>query len=143
MANGPWPRRDGSLVFREAVSGRHRAALFLRNDLKINRFMVRTHVEPQVIRKEWLAVPTSDTDFSCIVEAGGRVVAMGFLDVVDGVGQAGMRRERHSIEALWHEELGWIDEYQYAIRKGHMSTCDDMAPSKLLGFQGVIATPVF
>lgn len=110
--------------------------------------MVRTHVEPQVFRKEWLAVPTSDTDFSCIVEAGGRVVAMGFLDVVDGVGQAGMpkmtegvigyivapdaarnadnhasvrvleragmRRERHSIEALWHEELGWIDEYQYA-----------------------------
>lgn len=28
---------------------------------------------------------------------------------------AGMHRERHSIEALWHHELGWIDEYQYAI----------------------------
>jgi hypothetical protein len=26
-----------------------------------------------------------------------------------------MRRERHSVQALWHRELGWVDEVGYAI----------------------------
>lgn len=177
MVTSPWPLRSGSLLFREAGPADIEDLLSFRNDPTVNRFMVRTHVDPQVFRREWLAVPTSDTDFSCVAEAGGRVVAMGFLDIVDGAGQpgvptrtegvigyivapdasgrgvgtalaqallsaafdglglrrvtaacnadnhasvrvlesAGMRRERHSIEALWHQELGWVDEYQYAI----------------------------
>ena len=28
---------------------------------------------------------------------------------------AGMRRERFSSQALWHGELGWLDEVGYAI----------------------------
>ena len=35
-------------------------------------------------------MPTSDTDFSCVAEVEGAVVAMGFLEVVDGQGQPGM-----------------------------------------------------
>lgn len=31
-----------------------------------------------------------ETDFSCVAEFDGQVVAMGFLDVVDGMGQPGM-----------------------------------------------------
>ena len=26
-----------------------------------------------------------------------------------------MRRERHALKALWHRELGWLDEVEYAI----------------------------
>lgn len=29
--------------------------------------------------------------------------------------KAGMRRERHEVQALWHHELGWLDEVGYAM----------------------------
>ncbi len=29
--------------------------------------------------------------------------------------KAGMRRERHEVQALWHHELGWLDEVGYAL----------------------------
>ena len=29
--------------------------------------------------------------------------------------RAGMRRERHALKALWHRELGWLDEVEYAL----------------------------
>jgi RimJ/RimL family protein N-acetyltransferase len=29
--------------------------------------------------------------------------------------RAGMRRERHALKALWHQELGWLDEVEYAL----------------------------
>ena len=148
-----------------------------RNDPDVNWFMVRTSVDPDDLRREWLAVSDSATDYSCVVERQGQVVAMGFLDIVDGSGQpghprgtdgvigyivhpeaagqgigsatarallqaafdglglrrvtaaanadnvasvrvlerAGMRRERHALKALWHRELGWLDEVEYAI----------------------------
>ena len=177
MTTSPWPIRDGSLVFREADENDIEQLLSFRNDVVVNRFMVRTQVNPETLRREWLAVPTSASDFSCVADENGQVVAMGFLDIVDGLGQpgmpagteavigyivdpaasgrgvgtalaralltaafdrlglrrvtaaaaadnhgsvavlerAGLRREQHAIEALWHTELGWIDEYQYAI----------------------------
>lgn len=173
----PWPAQADGLVFREAVEADLDALLSFRNDPAVNRFMVRTHVDPDVLRREWLAVPMSATDFSCVVERDGEVVAMAFLDVVDSPGQpgcpdgtdgligyivdprfagqgiasatarallraafdglglrrvtaaayadnpasvrvlagAGMRRERLSVQALWHDELGWIDEVGYAL----------------------------
>ncbi|SFJ20227.1 Protein N-acetyltransferase, RimJ/RimL family [Nocardioides psychrotolerans] len=173
----PWPVRADGLLFRDAVEADVQTLQSFRNDPGINRFMVRTHVDPDDLRREWLAVPESPTDFSCVVERDGEVVAMGFLDVVDGPGQpgcpsgtdgligyivdprvagqgigsatalallraafdglglrrvtaaayadntasvavleqAGMRRERLSVKALWHHELGWIDEVGYAL----------------------------
>nr|WP_272917779.1 GNAT family protein [Nocardioides flavescens] len=62
----------------------------LRNDPAANRFMLRTSVDAPEFRREWLEVPGSDTDFSCVAELDGALVAMGFLDVVDGMGQPGM-----------------------------------------------------
>jgi RimJ/RimL family protein N-acetyltransferase len=169
-------RLDG-LLFREAVEEDIVVLQAFRNDPGVNRFMVRTHVDPVDLRREWLAVPLSPTDYSCVVERDGQVVGMGFLDVVDGSGQpghptgtdgvigyivrpefagrgigsatarallraafdglalrrvtaaanadnvasvrvlerVGMRRERYAIKALWHRELGWLDEVEYAI----------------------------
>ena len=173
----PWPVRTGALLFREATEDDVEVLQSFRNDPDSNRFMVRTYVDPDEVRREWLAVPGSATDYSCVVERDGQVVAMGFLDVVDGSGQpghprgtdgvigyivrpeaagqgvgsatarallqaafdglglrrvtaaanldniasvrvlerAGMRRERHAVKALWHRELGWVDEVEYAM----------------------------
>jgi RimJ/RimL family protein N-acetyltransferase len=169
-------RLDG-LLFREAVEADIPVLQSFRNDPEVNHFMVRTYVDPDDLRREWLAVPSSPTDYSCVVERKGLVVAMGFLDIVDGSGQpghptgtdgvigyivdpraagqgvgtatarallraafdglglrrvtaaanadniasvgvlerAGMRRERHALKALWHRELGWLDEVEYAL----------------------------
>lgn len=177
MLPSPWPIRIDDLVFRDPVEADVEALQSFRNDPRVNHFMVRTHVDPDELRREWLAVPDSPTEFSCVVERDGQVVAMGFLDVVDGPGQpgapagtdgligyivdprfagqgigtatarallraafddlglrrvtaaayadnpgsvgilerAGMRRERLSRQALWHAELGWLDEVGYAL----------------------------
>lgn len=173
----PWPMRRDGLLFREATEADVEVLLTFRNDPGINHFMVRTHVEPEQLRSEVLAASGSPNDFSCVVERGGELVGIGFLDVVDGPGQpgaptgtdgligyivrpghegsgvatatarallaaafqhlglrrvtaaanldnhasvrvlekAGMRRERHEVQALWHHELGWLDEVGYAL----------------------------
>lgn len=90
MPTRPWPTRVGSLLLRDARADDIKPLLAVRNDPGVNRFMLRTHVDPETFRQEWLAVPGSETDFSCVAEFDGQVVAMGFLDVVDGMGQPGM-----------------------------------------------------
>lgn len=177
MSVTPWPIRLDDLLFRDPVEADIEALLAFRNEPAVNQFMVRTHVDPDELRDDWLAVPESPTDFSCVVERDSGVVAMGFLDVVDGPGQpgaptgtdgligyimdprcagqgigtatarallqaafdglglrrvtaaayadnspsvqvlegAGMRCERRAIGALWHRELGWLDEVGYAL----------------------------
>ena len=177
MPDTPWPTRTGDLVFREATAPDIEALLSFRNDPAVNRFMVQTHVDPDKLRRDLLAVADHPADFTCVVERDGTVVAIGFLEVVDGSGQpgtptgtdgligyivdprfagqgiatatarvlleaafdglglrrvtaaayadnipsvrvlegAGMRRERISRKALWHAELGWLDEVEYAL----------------------------
>jgi RimJ/RimL family protein N-acetyltransferase len=82
--------RVGPLLLREAAAADIEHLLSFRNDPAVNRFMLRTSVDPETFRQEWLAVPTSDRDFSCVVEVDGTIAAMGFLEVVDGMGQPGM-----------------------------------------------------
>ena len=90
MPTSPWPTRVGTLLLRDARADDIEPLLAVRNDPGVNRFMLGTHVDPETFRQEWLAVPGSETDFSCVAEFDGQVVAMGFLDVVDGMGQPGM-----------------------------------------------------
>ena len=90
MTPTPWPVRVGPLLLREAGTADVEQLLTFRNDPAVNRWMLRTTVDPETFRTEWLAVPESPTDFSCVAELGSAVVAMGFLEVVDGVGQPGM-----------------------------------------------------
>lgn len=91
MSN-PWPMSVGPLLLRDASESDLDQLLSLRNDPTVNRFMLRTHVEPEVLRRERLGAASSDTDCSCVGEVDGPVVALGFLDVVDGMGQPGMPR---------------------------------------------------
>lgn len=47
-----------------------------------------------------------------------RVTAAAYADNTASVGvleRAGMRRERHALKALWHGELGWLDEVEYTL----------------------------
>jgi RimJ/RimL family protein N-acetyltransferase len=90
MTSNPWPMQVGPLILRDPVEDDLDRLLSFRNDPQVNRFMLRTYVEPDTFRADWRAVPSSDTDFSCVAELDGTVVAMGFLDVVDGMGQPGM-----------------------------------------------------
>ncbi len=89
VTTSPWPRRVGDLLLRDAVEADLDRVLELRNDPVVNRYTLRTHVPADDLRREWLAVPANESEFSCIVELGGTVVALGFLDVQDGSGQPG------------------------------------------------------
>jgi RimJ/RimL family protein N-acetyltransferase len=177
MSRSPWPLQQDGLLFRDAVESDIEALRSFRNDPDVNHFMVHTYVDPDELRRDWLSMPDNPTEYSCVVDRGGDVVAMGFLDVVDGAGQpghptgtdgligyivdprvagqgigtatarallraafdglglrrvtaganadniasvtvlerAGMRKERHAVRALWHRELGWLDEVEYAL----------------------------
>lgn len=105
----PWPVRVDSLLLREASEADFARLLSFRNDPGVNRFMLRTSVEPEVFGREWLAIPTSLADFSCVAESEQEVVAMGFLDIVDGMGQPGMPQGTEGI-------IGYIIEPHYAGR---------------------------
>lgn len=97
MPTSPWPTQVGTLLLRDGRPDDIEPLLSLRNDPLVNRFMLRTHVDPETFRREWLAVPDSETDFSCVAELDGQVVAMGFLDVVDGMGQPGMPKRTEGV----------------------------------------------
>lgn len=90
VTSHPWPMRVGSLLLREATADDVEHLLSFRNDPEVNRFMMRTRVDPDEFRKDWLAIPGSDRDFSCVAEVDGAVAAMGFLEIEDGMGQPGM-----------------------------------------------------
>lgn len=81
--------RLGPLLLRHAVEDDLDDLLAVRNDPGVNRFMIHTYVEPETFRRQWLAVPGSESDFSCVAELDGQVVAMGFLELEDGMGQPG------------------------------------------------------
>ncbi|GAA2038819.1 GNAT family protein [Terrabacter terrae] len=89
--------RVGPLHLREAAGADVERMLAFRNDPSVNRFMLRTHVDPAAFRAEWSAIGARETDFSCVAEVDGTVAAIGFLDVVDGMGQPGMPRRTEAV----------------------------------------------
>ncbi len=90
MNGSPWPARSAGLLLRDPRPEDADNLVALRNNPVVNRFMLRTSVDPDVYAQEWASIPDSDTDYSCIADLDGRVAGLGFLDVVDGLGQPGM-----------------------------------------------------
>lgn len=109
VTSSPWPMHVGSVLLRDAVAIDIEHLLSFRNDPEVNRFMLRTSVDPETFRKEWLAVATSDSDFSCVAELDGTIAAMGFLDIVDGMGQPGMPKGTEGV-------IGYIVHPNFAGR---------------------------
>lgn len=83
----PWPASVGDLEFRTPTPADVEQVVAFRNLPAVNRYMIRTSVDPQRLRSELAGLATSANDFSCVVARGEHVVAVGFLDVVDGTGQ--------------------------------------------------------
>ncbi|MCY7366357.1 MAG: GNAT family N-acetyltransferase [Frankiaceae bacterium] len=63
MPTSPWPTRVGTLLLRDARADDIEPLLAVRNDPSVNRFMLRTHVDPETFRQEWLAVPGEGIPF--------------------------------------------------------------------------------
>jgi RimJ/RimL family protein N-acetyltransferase len=105
----PWPARSGALLLRNVHRGDLTQILALRNNLVVNHFMLRTHVDPESFRREWMAIPDDDTDFSCVVELDGEIAGLGFLDVIDGMGQPGLPQRTQGV-------LGYMLEPDFAGR---------------------------
>jgi len=87
--HSPWPSSVGDLEFRTPTPAGVAQVVTFRNLPEANRFMIRTSVDPDRLRSEVEALASSMTDFSCVVGRGEEVVVIGFLDIVDGVGQPG------------------------------------------------------
>lgn len=62
------------------------------NRSDVNRWLISAPQTPDELRRRWLDVPTSDTDFSCIADLDGELAGLGFLHVIDGLGQPGLPR---------------------------------------------------
>lgn len=89
VAINPWPTQAGALLLRDPRAADIDQLVEVRNDPVVNQFMVRTRVEPETFREELLGARSSDEDFACVAELEGNVVALGFLELVDGAGQPG------------------------------------------------------
>ncbi|KYH44090.1 GNAT family N-acetyltransferase [Branchiibius sp. NY16-3462-2] len=85
----PWPKLVDGLTLRYPSASEIEDLLAFRNLPDVNRWMLRTHVDPEAFRAEWSAVATSDTDFSCVAILDGSAVGMGFLELADGMHQPG------------------------------------------------------
>lgn len=125
MSESPWPMDVGALVLREATPDDVEELLTFRNDPAVNRFMMRTSVEPEEFRREWLAGPESDPDFSCVAERDGEVVAMGFLEIQDGSGQPGMPTGQEGLIGYIVRPTAWRTGVATQLTKGLLSAAFD------------------
>ena len=82
----PWPRADGDLTFRRPVEADVGPVLQWRNDPRVTYWLLRTVADEASLRAA-VAEP-EEGDHSVVVEQDGTVVAMGYLSVLDGMGQS-------------------------------------------------------
>ena len=109
VITSPWPASSGALLLRDVRSDDLAQLVALRNNPVVNRFILRTHVEPETYQQEWLSIPTSDRDFSCVAQFDDEIVGIGFLDLVDGMGQRGMPQRTQGV-------MGYMLEPDFAGR---------------------------
>lgn len=110
VSTPPWPARSGALLLRDVQPDDLTQILALRNNLVVNHFMLRTHVDPESFRREWMAISDDNTDFSCVAELDGEIAGLGFLAVIDGMGQPGLPQRTQSV-------IGYMLEPDFAGRE--------------------------
>lgn len=82
-----WPLRTERLVLRPATDSALDQVLRYRNRPEVQRWLLRTGVDPESFRRAWLGTVDDPRDHSVVAELDGVVVGTGSLDVVDGMGQ--------------------------------------------------------
>lgn len=99
-----WPRRTQRLTLRPVTNADIDVILTYRNDPDVQRWLLRTTVDPERFRSLWLASVDDPWDHSCVAVADdGRVVGTGLLQVGEVSGQDGGPEDKR-VEA----ELGYI-----------------------------------
>ena len=78
-----------------------------RNDPAVNRWLLRTEVDPEAYRLSWAAASEDPDDHSVAVLLDGVLIGTVFVELTDGMGQPGMptRTQAH---------LGYIFDPAYA-----------------------------
>lgn len=89
MPTHPWPLESGPLVLRDAAEPDIERMLSIRNDPGSNRWTLVTRMEPEAFRAGWLRAPDG-RDYGCVADLDGEVVGLGFLEILDGLGQPGL-----------------------------------------------------
>jgi len=82
-----WPRRTERLELRLPTEADLDAVLTWRNLPEVNRWLLRTDVEPAVYRAMWLDGRADPLDHHVVAVAGAAVVGTLSLQVSDGMGQ--------------------------------------------------------
>lgn len=125
MTSDPWPMRSGQLVLRYATEADIERILAIRNDPATNEWTLVTSNEPDRFRAQWLGVRENDRDFSCVAELDRQVVAMGFVEIKDGLGQPGMPLATEA-------EIGYMVDPAFAgrgiatdVARGLLTACFD------------------
>ena len=119
MSHAPtWPRHTDRLTLRPPTSDDMDHVLPFRTDPELNRWLLRTAVDPEGFRKAWLE-SVADPDAYAVVACAdnGVIVGTGSLDVSDGMGQ-GMGREDEE-RLPWHRSegsIGYLIHPSYAGR---------------------------
>lgn len=114
-----WPVTVGDLTFRSPVEADIPPLLAVRSLPEGTEGLIGYIVDPA----EWgrgIATATVLALLWAAVEVLGlrRVTAGANLDnsaSVRALERADMRRKPHEVQALWHAELGWLDEVGYAM----------------------------
>ncbi len=135
MTPSPWPLTIGSLLLRYAVEADLDDLLTLRNEPAVNRFTIRTSEDPATFDSKWLAIPASPTDFSCVAIRNEQLVGIGFLDVIDGLGQPGMPHGTGAVIGYIVHPTVWGEGVATDLTRGLLWAAFDT-----LGTRRVIAT---
>lgn len=88
----PWSKTVNGVLLRDPRDTDIDVIASFRNLPEVNRWLIVTHQTPDELRRAWLGVPSSETDFSCIAEVDGELAGVGFLEIEDGMGQPGKPR---------------------------------------------------
>ncbi|WP_040156955.1 GNAT family N-acetyltransferase [Mobilicoccus massiliensis] len=86
----PWPKTVDDVLLRDPTEADIDVIAGFRNLPAVNRWTLLTHEAPDDLRRRWVGVASSDTDFSCVAEVDGELAGIGFLEIGNGMGQPGM-----------------------------------------------------
>lgn len=103
-----WPRQAGPLTLRPPTSEDLDQVLTWRNSPEVTRWLLRTVVDPQEFKRNWLE--EEDDDVAVVALVDDQVVGSGSLGISDAMGQM------HAGESLWSRAQGGLG---YTIDPAH------------------------
>ncbi|MFK4791450.1 GNAT family N-acetyltransferase [Microbacterium sp. ZW T5_56] len=83
-----WPRPAGALELRLPTEQALDRVLVWRNDPAVTKWLIRTEVEPDVFRQNWLDAIADSNDHSAVAFRGDDVVGTASLWLTDAMGQS-------------------------------------------------------